>query len=498
MSKVFRKHDPVNFPFRVFTLAVFVIAILPSLVQDGMFIDGIQYAVVSKNLANGLGTFWFPHISQNWNIMGSNVFLENPPLVYGIQSLFFRIFGDSLYTERIYCLFTALVSAYFIVRIWYLATGNNKELQKLGWLPVLIWVSMPVVFRSYQMNVQENTMGIFILASVYFVLIGLGRHRYGYLYVILAGVFIFLATLCKGVPGLFPLVAVAMYWLSGGTIKIQKAIVFSLILLSVPVLLYVLLLLNENAYESFSFYYKARLLERIHHDPVVNSRFYIVFRLLLDLLPGIVVTSLLAFIRRKKVSLSKFMEEKTRMVFFLLMGLAGSLPLAATLVQREFYLAPSLPFFSLAFSLIVAIYLADVLKQFSEKTSAFGLFRGFSVALLIGGIVYTGFQIGKTGRDQDILHDTYLFGEIMEEGSRIHLEAQFHPEDFLKHWNLELYLARYFNISLGAPIEDCRYLVFYEDGSPPDENIFELIPLDVETYSLYRRRNEVRGAEKLY
>jgi len=73
MSKVFSKYSHVNFPFRVFTIAVFVIAILPSLVQDGMFIDGIQYAVVSKNLANGLGTFWFPRISQNWNVVGSNL-----------------------------------------------------------------------------------------------------------------------------------------------------------------------------------------------------------------------------------------------------------------------------------------------------------------------------------------------------------------------------------------------------------------------------------------
>ena len=77
MSKIFSKYKDIHYLFWVFTLAVLVIAILPSLVQDGMFIDGTQYAVVSKNLANGLGTFWFPHISQNWNIMGSNVFLPS-------------------------------------------------------------------------------------------------------------------------------------------------------------------------------------------------------------------------------------------------------------------------------------------------------------------------------------------------------------------------------------------------------------------------------------
>ncbi len=70
MNKIFSKSDNPQFPFWVFTISVFIIAILPSLIRDGMFIDGIQYAAVSKNLANGLGTFWAPYMSQNWNTMG--------------------------------------------------------------------------------------------------------------------------------------------------------------------------------------------------------------------------------------------------------------------------------------------------------------------------------------------------------------------------------------------------------------------------------------------
>jgi hypothetical protein len=89
MNTIFGKRDYAQFPFWVFTISVFIIAILPSLIQDGMFIDGIQYAAVSKNLANGLGTFWAPYMSQNWYTMGSGVFLEHPPLVYAIQGLFF-------------------------------------------------------------------------------------------------------------------------------------------------------------------------------------------------------------------------------------------------------------------------------------------------------------------------------------------------------------------------------------------------------------------------
>ena len=486
MSKIFSKYNDVHFLFWVFTLAVLVIAILPSLVQDGMFIDGIQYAVVSKNLANGLGTFWFPHISQNWNTMGSNVFLENPPLVYGIQSLFFRIFGDSLYTERIYCLFTALVSVLFIAGIWKLVNRNNKEIQKLSWLPVLIWISVPIVFRSYQMNVQENTMGIFILASVFFVLKGLASQKLSILYILLGGVFIFLSTLCKGATGLFPIVAVAIFWVSGGKIKFSRAFFYSLILFIIPVLLYVLILLNDNANESLTFYYKSRLLERISNDSVVNSHFHIIFVLLINLLPGLIVSFIAFLIRRKKVSLSQYKEEKTHILLFFCIGLAGSLPLALTLVQRDFYLGPSLPFFALALALFTSLYLEDVFRQFSQKATNIKRLKVLSISFLLGGLIYTGLMLGKTERDQDILHDTYLFGELIEEGSRVHL-IKAAQDDTLTHWNLELYLARYFNISLGLALEDSEYIILAQEGIPPDDELFEIVPLDTETYRLYQR-----------
>lgn len=488
MSKIFGNSNDKQLPFWVFTLGVFVIAVLPSLVQDGMFIDGTQYAVVSKNLANGLGTFWFPHISQNWNIMGSNVFLENPPLVYGIQSLFFRIFGDSLYTERIYCVFTALLSILLIASIWRVLTVGNKDLQKLSWLPVLFWISVPIVFRSYQMNVQENTMGIFILASVFFVLKGLEASKYSIVYIILGGVLIFLSTLCKGVTGLFPIVTVAAFWVSGGKIRFPRAFFYSLILLLVPVLLYGLILLNDNANESFSFYYKSRLLERISNDPVVNSHLHIIGVLFINLLPALIVSFIAFFVRRQKVNWSQHKEEKAHIFFLLLMALAGSLPLTLTLVQRDFYLGPSLPFFALGLSLFTALYLAPTLDAFSQKARVFNRFRALSISLLLGGLIYTGLMFGKAERDQDILNDTYLFGELIEEGCRIHL-IESAQDETLKHWNLELYLARYFNISLGAPEKDSEFIILAEEAEPPKEELFELVPLDTKTYLLYRRKD---------
>jgi 4-amino-4-deoxy-L-arabinose transferase-like glycosyltransferase len=481
-NKIYITFYNFYFPVWVFTISVFIIAILPSLIQDGMFIDGIQYAAISKNLANGLGTFWFPYLSENWNVKGSAYFLEHPPLVYAIQSIFFRILGDGLYTERIYCLFTAIISALLIARIWNLATENSNGIQKLSWLPILFWISMPIVFRSYQMNVLENTMGILILAAVYCLLVGLKNNKHSYLYFIFGGVFIFLSTLCKGIPGFFPMVVIVMYWLAGGEIRFQKMVMYSLVLLFVPSLLYILVIMNGNAFKSLSFYFSARLLERVQNDPVVNSHFHIIFRLIIDLLPAIVVSFILYLANRKKTGLSGNKEYKAHILFFLLIGIAGSIPLAFTLVQRDFYLAPSLPFYAVSLALLISDYLDNLIKQFSKNSRIFNVFRVLSISLFIGGLIYTGLMVGNAERDQNILHDTYILGEEIGEGNRIRLDTS--QGD---NWSFELYLIRYFNISLGSSIKDSRYIIRGLNDDPPNDESFKLIPLHTKTYKLYKR-----------
>ena len=84
-----------HFAFSLFTVAVMLALVLPNLVQHGMFMDGTQYAIVAKNLAEGKGSFWFPYLSSSWEKQGQNFFLEHPPLIYFLQSFFFKICNGS-------------------------------------------------------------------------------------------------------------------------------------------------------------------------------------------------------------------------------------------------------------------------------------------------------------------------------------------------------------------------------------------------------------------
>lgn len=151
-------------PFWLITFSLLIGLTLPTLIQDGMFMDAMLYTSVSHNLSMGIGTFWFPQFSVH-NLATLSSFHEQPPLVFGIQALFFKLLGDSLYVERFYTLLTMCITALLIHMFWKDIFTNNN-LKKMGWLPILLWISIPVCFWSYSNNMHENTMGIFTLLAV--------------------------------------------------------------------------------------------------------------------------------------------------------------------------------------------------------------------------------------------------------------------------------------------------------------------------------------------
>lgn len=160
------------------TLIFFIGLFIPSLVHDGMFLDGITYSAISNNLANGYGSYFDPHYTK----LLYPHFHEHPPFVFIIHSFFFKIFGSSFVTERIYCLFISLLTIVGIIQCWRLFT-NYTALKAYGWLPVILWLSIPVVSWSYKNNLLENTTGVFIIFSVFFTLNSLVKNNIIYLFI---------------------------------------------------------------------------------------------------------------------------------------------------------------------------------------------------------------------------------------------------------------------------------------------------------------------------
>src|SRR5213594_2445917 len=100
---------------RLLTLAVCVAATVPRVAHRGMFVDGVTYASIARNLAIGRGRFWSP--SYTATIYPQ--FHEHPPLGFWLQSVWFRALGDHPYVERLYAAAAAVATALLIAWIWH-------------------------------------------------------------------------------------------------------------------------------------------------------------------------------------------------------------------------------------------------------------------------------------------------------------------------------------------------------------------------------------------
>lgn len=476
-----------NLTFKLFTLAIFIALILPVLLQDGMFMDGMLYTCVAHNLSNGIGTFWNPVFSETYFTSSQSSFHEHPPLVFGIQALFFKILGDSLYVERFYSFLTACISAFLIMQIWKLINFANTEFRLLSWLPVLLWIIIPVCFWAFQNNMQENTMGIFILLSVIFSLKVLLLNHKTFLNLFLSGLFIFFASLSKGVPGFFPLIIYLLFFITHPKkITFNKMLVYTSITLLVAVILYALLMLWPEARESLIFYTRERLIGRVATTPTVDNRFSILGQLFMQLIPAIVILLLLiALFAYKRIPIKLKGNNSKMSLFLILIGLSGSVPLMITMVQKAFYFTPSLPFFALAFALILAPGLHVLLKKYTNNKSFANYGIWISGILVALSVVFSVMQIGKTSRNKEMLHDVYQIGKIVPSNSTINIDNSMWNE-----WDLQCYLIRYYYISLDPNELTRNYVLLNKNLQMNSIAGYKTVNGGLEEYNLFEKIKE--------
>jgi 4-amino-4-deoxy-L-arabinose transferase-like glycosyltransferase len=469
-----------NLPFWLITFSVMILLTVPKLIQDGMFLDGMLYTCVSHNLGNGIGTFWFPEYSPSYLNAGSHFFQEHPPLVFGIQSLFFRLLGDSMYVERFYTFLTMCITAYLINVLWRSIFEKEEAIKKISWLPVLFWITIPSSSWSYSNNMMENTMGIFTLTAVILIFkaVNSTRNRFGAL--IISGVFVFLATMSKGVTGFFPIALPFLYWIIFRKKPLLNAIIQTLLVVSIPVILYFILFSLPQSHESLSFYLTKRLLGRINDDPTVGNRFYILKRLFNELIPQILVTLLIILTAKLKKIKVPLVSNIGLSIFFFSVGLTAAAPMVLTLVQRGFYLVPSFPYFAIGFSILITPIVLYFNEEVVAKIRKIEVLRILSIVLIVFAIGFSLLQKGKTYRDKDMLFDVNAIGNAIPKNSAITIN-----QDIANTYILECYFIRYYNISLYVD-EPKDYLMIKKTMDPPDPGIFEKLDIRTELYDVYR------------
>jgi len=455
---------------------------LPVLLKDGMFMDAVLYTSVSHNLSMGIGNFWFPQFSLH-NVADLPAFHEQPPLVFGIQSVFFRLLGGSLYVERVYTFLTMCVSALLIVLLWRAVFVKENNLKKAGWLPVILWITIPVCFWSYSNNMHENTMGIFTLSSALITYKTFHKERFQIILIIFSGILIFLATFSKGIPGFFPLTLPFLYWLITKKISFKKMFVQTLILVFIPILIYVILFQFPESKESLSAYFFKRALHRINEVPTVDSRFYILYRIFTELLPQMIVVLIFLLIARIKKIKNHVSEHLRESIFFIAVGLSASVPLMLTLVQKGFYFVPALPFFAIGLSILIGPIISNFIEKIKSNTIKYKVLLFLVFLLFAGTCTFALMQKGKFSRNEDMLHDIYLMGSVIPQRSIAGI-----PGELWNDWSLQCYMMRYFNISMDCTIK-YDYAILDKSIKPTDKmDNYKKVEINTLIYDLYRRQ----------
>ena len=425
-----------NTPFWLFLIGLFFILVCNSLLTEGMFFDGVTYAGISRNMAEGQGTFWNPHYTQTLY----SEFRQHPPFALGMEALAFKAFGDHLWVEKSYSVLTILLSGLFIALIWKRTTNNIRW----AWLPLLFWLSMPLVTWSSTNNLLENTMSVFVLLSVYLMIVSYQRNHKIWLF--LSAMALFLAFLTKGFTGLFPLVFPLLYCIFDDKHRwIQGPIDTMLLFVTLAVLSGVMFLVFPPSFAYLKDYINLQVIGGGLHEATVSSRFYIVFSLLLQLIvPLLIITIILIMskiVNKEKHKIFEFPLDKAWFYIFLILGLVGVLPIMVSVKQRDFYMLAALPFFALAFGHLTLSMVNMMLLEIKSKTKKWMLLGAGGVLLL--GIVLNLCHIGKYGRDETLIEEVKK--QIAEvEGENI---IEISPEEYTQ-WAKHAYFMRYGKISL--------------------------------------------------
>ena len=424
-----------NTPFWLLLIGLFLILVSKNLLTEGMFLDGVTYACISRNMACGLGSFWNPSYTQTIG----HVFHSHPPLAFGLEALFFKVLGDHWWVEKLYSVLAFLFTGLLIALIWKRTTNNLRW----AWLPLLFWLVMPLATWCATNNMLENTMSVFVLLSVYLMIVGYQRNHKIWLF--LSAFTLLLAFLSKGFTGLFPLVFPILYCAFDQKRKwIQGPIDSLLLLVSMVVFAGIMFLVCPGSFAYLKDYILLQVIGGGLHEATASSRFYIVFALLQQLMILYVIAMALVICKARSKVNSKVFEfppDKGWFYSFLILGLLGVLPSMVSVKQRDFYLLAALPFFALACGHITLSMLTLWLPKISPKDRRWMTIGASCIVLL--GLVLNVVHIGKYGRDEALIEEVKQ--KIAEsEGNNV---IEISPEEYTQ-WAKHAYYMRYGKISL--------------------------------------------------
>ena len=409
-----------------FTASLAALLFLPQLMHPGMYVDGLLYATISRNLAEGMGTMWSPYFSE----VLFPAFYEHPPLAFWLQSIGYLIFGDHWWLDKIYGIVLLAGCLLLIGRIAYRGLGVH-------WIPAVGFLLLPIIWWSFGNNMLENTVSFFVLLSVWGQYQWLRKQQNYWL--IIAGVALLFGFLAKGPVALFPLIWLPLdrYFLERS--EMRRAWKGMLWVGGVFLAGFLLLMLYTPSRTGILQYLDQQVWSSLSGKRNDGSRLDIGIRLVENLIPLLLLYVLGVWLNRAPEQRDN-LRYSLRWVLF---ALCGTLPIFISSKINIHYFIPAFPFYALALAPLFRNSMFDYLQD-TFHLRRFRYSGWFLVVVLwLFTLILTLNQTGKPKRDLTTLSDLELIAEEAGNGSTIGLTPELYTL-----WSLHANAQRFHHISL--------------------------------------------------
>lgn len=450
-------------------LSLSMLIILPKLFQQGMFVDGVDYAAVALNMAQGNGSFWQPQMSETL----FPIFYQHPPLAMGFMSLLFMLFGDGFWVEKVYALFIFYTNVLVLWMLWkeILPEPKNRSFA----IPLLFFLSMPLSLWSVNAGILETTMAIFSGLAVWMSLRVYGKRSVlGHLFIALC---LILAFFTKGFTGIFPLASFFFLGVLDSHYSMKQMLMDYLkLFVALFLLLGLGMWLFPMALDFVTQYIQIQVVGSIQNLQTVGSRFYIVWKIFTESIPSMLLLLGLYFLVRKKVHAVKI-KIPFQFWFLLLTVLSGSLPMMISMKQRGFYLYAILPFLALLFGLLAH----QILANRKENTRFhWPVLKWFNIVLLAVAILWSYQNYGSYNYAKERYENVEKIATIIGENQHLGIH-----KDLYESWDYHAIFSRFHHISLEVSKHNMYYLT--PQGKEMDSEEFHPVELQLKGLTLWKK-----------
>lgn len=439
----------------LFVLTLYFLLLGYKLMRLGEHADGVEYGSIARNLADGLGTFWKPYHDD----IRHPVFHEHPPLVFWIQSIVFKLFGDGPYLESFYGLFAGLGILGCTALFWQRIRRDFQLSPSGNWWPILLLVSLPLFTYTLQVNRLVNTYAILAILAAYAAYRSVvGKKGTVVLFSLLSGILIYLGFIAKGPVAFFAFAVPGITW-QALKAKLSKAIVSTLLAVATfTVVLLATFYFFPDSQDFWKGFWQAQVVLSLKSARAAgDTHWYLVERWAAEMAVPVSLAIVLLALTRMPFRQIRFNRQA---LFFLLIALASSLPFLISTRQHNRYIFHSYPFYVLSLAFVthnIADKIESILKDRPKIRSGVAI---VSVLFFIAAVSSMLFFKNHDAKRRPFYLDFYLQG--IQLPARITVSAC--PEDMILGSWLFVDMQRYYKVSV-TPKMGNEYLVVEKNSN---------------------------------